>query len=193
MGQESVAFTLRPAVPGDAVALAPLAAQTFLDGWADVIGTDVARAYVSESLSAERLAAEMADPSQFIVLAVGADGVMLGYAKLDGRRTPPECVVGLPSPALLQRLYVGRESRGAGVADALLVAVEAEAARRGFRSLYLETDPRNGRAWRFYERRGFLQCGRVVYPLPGGSNGNVRVLVRALQGKERLAGDDGRR
>lgn len=181
MGQESVAaaFTVRPAVSGDVGELAPLAARTFLDGWAEVIGEDVARAYVAESLSAERLAVEIADPSQFVVLAVDVEGGMLGYAKLDRRRTPPECVTA-PAPALLQRLYVGRESRGAGVADALLSACEAEAARCGFRSLFLETDPRNERAWRFYERRGFVECGRVVYPLPGGSNGNVRVLVRAI-------------
>jgi len=172
-------FSIRAAVPDDATALASLAAQTFFDGWAEVIGADTARAYIAESLSVERLSAEIADSSQCVVLAVDAEGRIAGYAKLHGRRTPPECVT-LPAPVLLQRLYVRAEFRGAGIADALLAAIEAEAVRRGFRSLFLETDPRNGRAWRFYQRRGFVECGRVVYPLPGGSNGNVRVLARAI-------------
>lgn len=173
-------IVLRTGMPPDAIALAPLAAETFQETWTPVIGPELAQAYATEHLTAERLAAEMADPENWYNLAVDeATGKIAGYVRLDAVKAGPEY---LPdgTPMCLQRLYVAAEYRGAGIADLLLDACEAEAGRRGGDALWLETDPTNERAWRFYLKRGFVEVGYTVYQLPGGYNDNVRVLVRPL-------------
>jgi ribosomal protein S18 acetylase RimI-like enzyme len=63
--------------------------------------------------------------------------------------------------ARLYSLVVAPRHRGTGAADALLADAEAEAARRGARVLRLEVRDDNGRAIRFYARRGYRQIGAV--------------------------------
>ncbi|WP_229075663.1 GNAT family N-acetyltransferase [Actinoplanes sp. DH11] len=59
--------------------------------------------------------------------------------------------------AELKRMYVTPESRGSGVATALLRALEDAAARRGWTILRLETGPAQPDAMRFYEREGYRE------------------------------------
>ena len=183
--------TLRRASPQDADALALLAAQTFRDGWAAIITPPVADAYVTEAFAVERLAAEIADPLGSIVVAVDAAGSLVGYARLaSAAKATPDCITG-PQPILLQRLYVAAEYRGQGVADALLINCTAEALRRGGKSLWLEADVRNERAWRYYLRRGFVDVGGTVYQLPGAVNDRIRVLQKHIVPSVRLGtGED---
>jgi putative acetyltransferase len=61
--------------------------------------------------------------------------------------------------AELKRMYVRRESRGSGVAEAILERLTNEAVSAGMRLLRLETGIRQERAIRFYERCGFRVCG----------------------------------
>jgi ribosomal protein S18 acetylase RimI-like enzyme len=173
---------VRPGNVADAPALAPLAARTFRDGWEPVIGAEAVSGYVAAYLTAERFAEELADPGNWFGVAADADtGALAGYARLDAAKPAPDCLADIAGrPLCLQRLYVAAEHRGAGVADLLLAATEAEAVRRGGDALWLEADPRNERAWRFYLRRGFVEKGRVVYHYPGGYNDNVRVLLRPV-------------
>lgn len=55
----------------------------------------------------------------------------------------------------VRRMYVVREERHAGVAQAILRAIEAHAGAQGFRLLRLETGNRQEPAIRLYERFGF--------------------------------------
>jgi len=173
--------TIRIANRGDAVALASLATQTFQEGWAAVIGEEAAHAYSKAYLNADRLAAEIAAiDAHYFALAVGPeDNTLLGYTKLALSASPPECVTG-EHPVLLQRLYIATAGRGTGIADQLLQAAEAEALRRGYHTLYLECDPRNERATRFYMRRGFEVMGMGIYYLPTGVNDNIQIMMRPI-------------
>ncbi|MBC8103177.1 MAG: GNAT family N-acetyltransferase [Cytophagales bacterium] len=173
-------FSLRPAVPADAAALAPLAARTFLDGWASVITPPVAAAYVAQAFTPSQLAAEIEDPASCLLVAENEQSQLIGYARLAvGVKVAPSFVTG-PRPLLLQRLYVASEARGKGVADALLETLGREALRRGGETLWLDADPRNERAWRFYLRRGFVDVGGAVYALPGAVNDRVRVMQKPI-------------
>jgi GNAT superfamily N-acetyltransferase len=60
----------------------------------------------------------------------------------------------------LKRMYVTPETRGLGVGQALLVALEAEARRLGLARLVLETGVRQARALSLYERNGFARIAR---------------------------------
>ena len=61
--------------------------------------------------------------------------------------------------ATLAHLYVDRASRGAGIGTQLLEALAREAAGRGVRALWVETQNVNVPAIRFYRARGFELCG----------------------------------
>ena len=185
-----MSVTLRRAMPQDADALSLLAAQTFRDGWAAIITSPIADAYIEEAFTVDQIATEIADPLGYIVVAVDAAGALVGYARLaSAAKATPDCVTG-PQPVLLQRLYVATDFRGQGVADALLVDCTAEALRRGARSFWLETDERNERAWRYYLRRGFADVGGTVYQLPGAVNDRIRVLQKNIVPAVRLATAD---
>lgn len=183
---EITPVTIRKALAQDADLLAPVAAQTFRDGWANIITPLVAEAYIAEALSASRLAEEITDPAHYLAVAVDAAGAIVGYAKLVRGRAAPAFVTG-DAPVLLQRMYVAAEYRGAGVADDLLTHCIREALRRGADTLYLETDPRNDRAWRFYVKRGYKDVGGASYALPGAVNDQVRVLEKRIRPTIRAA------
>ena len=63
----------------------------------------------------------------------------------------------------VKRMYVVPERRGSGVSIALLRILEAEARRRGWNRLVLETGPAQPDAMRFYEREGFLPIPNFGY------------------------------
>jgi ribosomal protein S18 acetylase RimI-like enzyme len=175
-----VPVTLRQALPGDVTALSRLASQTFRDGWAALITAPIADAYVAEAFTEEKLAQEIADPGSYVVLAVDAQQALVGYAKLATAAKPaPDFVTG-SRPMLLQRLYVTSAYQGLGIADQLLNEIVREALQRGGSTLWLETEPGNARAWRFYEKRGYVDVGSTVYPLPGGVNDRIRVLQKRI-------------
>jgi ribosomal protein S18 acetylase RimI-like enzyme len=172
--------TLRQAKGEDAVALSRLAAETFRDGWAALITHAIAEAYVAEAFTVEKVAEDIADPTSYVVLAVDAGGTLVGYARVaTAAKAVPDCVTG-PQPVLLQRLYVTSAYQGQGVADLLLADCVREALLRGGETLWLETEPGNRRAWRFYEKRGFVDVGSNVYALPGGVNDRIRVLQKRI-------------
>ena len=76
------------------------------------------------------------------------------------------CVVMRPLPNLgpdaceVKRLYVRTSQRGAGIAAALMDALEAFVRQRGYRFVYLDTFDALAAAVRFYERRGYERIAR---------------------------------
>ena len=107
---------IRIAGPADAVPLAALAEKTFRDTFAaDNTPADM-DAYVRDSLSLDRIRAELADGQSVVLLAfVGGAEKPIGYAMLR-KRTPPPCVPG-PNPVALQRLYVDQRAMGRGASS----------------------------------------------------------------------------
>jgi putative acetyltransferase len=60
--------------------------------------------------------------------------------------------------AEIKRMYVRKEARGQGIADAIIARLIAEARDAGLSLLRLETGTRQLAAMRFYERCGFQTC-----------------------------------
>jgi putative acetyltransferase len=94
--------------------------------------------------------ASLADPNVRLFVA-RRDGVAIGIAALvlgpAGSERPE---------AELKRMFVAPEARGAGVATALLDAIEATAVELGVTRLVLETGPRQPEAVALYEKHGYV-------------------------------------
>lgn len=76
-------------------------------------------------------------------------------------------------------VYVSPAARGSGAADALFEAIEAHARKVGVEQLHLGVGEANGRARRFYARRGFEPYGleREAVKMPDGYVDEVLMVL----------------
>jgi ribosomal protein S18 acetylase RimI-like enzyme len=93
----------------------------------------------------------------------------VGFAAVDGTRWVGTMrAIVEDARAVLQSVFVAPSHRGrpAGVADALLDAIENWVATQGFAELFLDVHADNARAQALYRRRGYAFTGsRKPYPL----------------------------
>ena len=82
----------------------------------------------------------------------GEDVVVFLVARAGGALRPLGAGV-----AELKRMYVVPEWRGRGVSVRILAGLERQAVERGWRTLRLETGPKQPEAVRFYERSGYVR------------------------------------
>jgi ribosomal protein S18 acetylase RimI-like enzyme len=156
--------------------LAEFAARAFRDAFGpDNTAEDMAL-HLERSYGVPQQTAELTDPDVSTLLAE-AEGRVVGYAQLRGGKRPP-CVEG-PSAIELWRFYVDRVFHGAGIAQALMQAVRAEAARRKAETLWLAVWERNERAKAFYRKCGFLDVGVQVFIL-GTDQQQDRVMAQPV-------------
>ncbi len=105
-----------------------------------------------------------------VVVAMDS-GVVVGWASLN--RFNPRAAYDHVADI---SVFVGRESRGRGVGDALLTALEARARAIGYHKMVLAAFPTNAPGMRLYERHGFVTVG--VYREQGMLDGRwVDVVV----------------
>lgn len=131
---DTAPVTIRPAVRGDAGALARLHAASFDTGWRELSFT----AYHD-------------DPSCLALVAhtPGDDGSILGFVIARS--------AGVEADVLA--LSVAREARCRGVGRALMAAVCAGLAENGVQMLFLEVGAQNHAASALYRAIGFKQAG----------------------------------
>jgi GNAT superfamily N-acetyltransferase len=159
-------FTLRPATPGDAGAIALI----WHDGWRDGhLG------HVPDALHEHRRPAHFASrvPPRIPHTTVATiEGAVVGFVTVHGDE--------------VEQVYVSADARGAGVADALLAAAERRIAEHSG-SAWLAVVAGNARARRFYERNGWRDAGGFDYPaeIPQGT-----LLVPARRYEKRVGRDD---
>jgi phosphinothricin acetyltransferase len=89
-----------------------------------------------------------------VLLATDPAGVAVGWASLN--RFNPRAVYDHVADL---SLYVARESRGHGVGDALMAALEARARAGGYHKMVLAALPTNAPGMALYERQGFATVG----------------------------------
>jgi len=170
-------IALRPAGSGDALLLATLGAQVFLETYAPRGLTASLAREVQEHFAASVLARELASPDKRFTLAE-REGHAVGFVQTCVRRP---CPVAAPQPATLelQRLYVLRSAIGQGVGKALLRHAEQAAANAGQRSLWLSAWVGNAHALQFYALQGYADAGTLDYVFEGQRFEN-RVFVKSF-------------
>ena len=171
-----MSVAIRTGAPGDAAALAEIAARTFRDTFAADNRPEDLALHIASSYGAAQQERELRDPAITTLLAE-VDGVLAGFAQV--REGPvPACVDG-DAPVELWRFYVAHEWHGRGIAQSMMRAVEAEAARRGGRTLWLGVWERNERAKAFYTKSGFVDVGSHVF-MVGTDPQTDRIMARPL-------------
>lgn len=132
----------------DAPGAAPTLTRWFVAEWGPWYGPDG-----PGDAEADLAACRGRDALPICLVALDGDGAVLGTAALRSESAGSALA---PGP-WLAALLVGRDHRGTGVARALVAAIEAEAHRLGFESLYTSTDAGGQRL----TRRGWRAVGRT--------------------------------
>jgi putative acetyltransferase len=88
-------------------------------------------------------------PNVLFVLARDEQGIAHGCG----------AILFLPEYAELKRMYVRPQSRGRGVADAIVAFLELQAEGRGYDMVRLETGIKQAEALSFYQRLGYARRG----------------------------------
>jgi len=153
---------VREAVPGDAPALATLAALTFPLACPPSTTPAGRAGFIAAHLSPERFAEYLADPARHLLLAPGPDGRPLGYTMLAlGEPSDEEAAAAIAlRPAVeLSKCYVHPVHHGTGVAAALMAASLEAARDAGATGIWLGVNRHNLRAQAFYAKSGFAVVG----------------------------------
>jgi len=136
---------VRAAQPNEIDQLARLWHDAWQDAHASIVPAELTRLRTLESFK-QRLEAAFSD-----LRVVGPVGAPVGL-----------CVV---KDDELYQLFVSAQSRGAGVAAALIADAEARLSARGVGTAWLACAIGNNRAARFYEKCGWRRAGVVVSQL----------------------------
>lgn len=164
-GQDlSAGLELRPGTPEDAADVARIWHESWGDGHLGHVPDALVAVRTRESFDT-RAAQRVADTT---VATVG--GQVAGFVMVADDE--------------VEQVYVSRDHRGAGVADALLAEAERQVAANGHARAWLAVVDGNARARRFYERNGWHSEGLFDYaaatadgPLPVPSHRYVKDLL----------------
>lgn len=164
-------FTVRPAAPADAPAIAHVHVTSWRETYAGLMPEDFLTR-MTDSAARERRAAnwlrDAADPAQ-VVLVAEQTGQVVAFASAGPPRDHPGV------DAELFTLYALRAAQGRGVGRALLAALARELAARGQRSLALWVlDVNPTRQW--YMRQGGREQGEKMQAIPGGELRELRLV-----------------
>ena len=178
---------LRPATAADVDRLTTFAARVFRDTYVSTCRPQDVDAHIAKYLTADAVAATLADPRVAVTLAELADGTVVGYVQLraDGLPEPNSRLdPGLfpPDARTLEvgRLYVDPAFHGQGIAHALMSHAREEAARRGA-LLWLGVFKSNPRAVAFYRKIGMTPAGTQTFVM-GDDPQEDWVMVDAAPG-----------
>ena len=126
----------------------PTLARWFVEEWAPYYGPDGPGA-AEEDL----VACYNRDKIPIALVAFDAESNVIGTAALKSESVGSEPGQG----PWLAAFLVGRDHRGKGVGTALVEAIEKEACRLGFQTIYTSTDAAEG----IYRRRGWQALNQV--------------------------------
>jgi ribosomal protein S18 acetylase RimI-like enzyme len=156
-----VSFTLRPARPADAPALAQLSREAFVAAFGHLYREEDLAAFLAEHKTIERYEQVMADSGTRIQIAE-AEGTLAGYCQL---RRPSHFASesDASNPIELQQLYTAPGMTGRGIGAALMAWALESAQKLGCDAVQLSVWSGNFGAQRFYQRYGFAKTADTEF------------------------------
>ena len=159
-------YTLRPATPADAPALAQLGTAAFTASFGHLYRREDLAAFLAQAYSEPALARELANPARLFQVAEQAkteqEGTLLAWCKIS-------LTCGFPDHARgrrvmeLKQLYTAPNATGTGLGAALMDWAMGEFAARGADEVQLSVWSGNTGAQRFYARYGFAKVADVTF------------------------------
>jgi diamine N-acetyltransferase len=163
------------ASPSDAVTIAALATQVFLDTYATSgVRPDLAREAFHE-YSEQAFSERLNDPKRNFLCAMQS-GALVGFAELLIPAVSP--VPGITG-AQLVRLYVQPRAQRGGIGKVLVQDSERTAAAFGAQAIWLTAWEGNANALAFYPKMGYADVGATTYSFEDRTYGN-RVFAKRL-------------
>lgn len=151
---------IRRAGPQDAAQLADIGRRTFVETFGHLYPPADLAAFLAQSHSIHRWAADIADPRKATWLVVDGDEV-LGYAHA-GPCILPHPEVGDASGEL-KMLYLLASHQNGGLGARLFAAALDWLETENYRDLWIGVWSENRGAQRFYARHGFQQVGEYGF------------------------------
>lgn len=158
------ALTFRDARENDAVDVAEIGRDTFIETFGHLYPPHDLRAYLDEAFAIETIRSEIRDPEIEIRMAFAGRRVV-AYTKIGPCKLPID--TGDKPTLELHRIYVYRVQQGVGVGRILLNWAIERARQRGAEQLFLGVFSKNERAIAVYENRGFEKVGEYKFPVGG--------------------------
>ena len=169
-------ISYRNGTSADAICVAILATQVFLDTYAiDGIRPDIAREALL-NYSPDAFASRLADVSKSFILAENAEH-LLGFAEIAYGR--PCCISINASSVELIRLYIQKPFQRLGIGRSLLRKAEEIAIERDSTSLWFTVWAGNNNAMDFYRSQGYSDIGASTYQIESREYEN-RVFVKSV-------------
>jgi diamine N-acetyltransferase len=173
-------FSIRPATPDDALALANAASAFFRDTFGAANRPEDMEEYLAHAFSEMRQRAELAESSTRVLIATASDAAIAGYVHLRlGAPPPAGSSATAGQSAEIARFYADRRWHGRGLGAALMDAAVATATQWGAELLWLAVWEQNPRAIAFYAKHGFVDVGEQYFQL-GSDRQHDRVMARRL-------------
>lgn len=144
----------------DALALAALAEQTFIETYASQNDPEQIRVHCAHNFGIAQQSTEIADPDYAVILAF-LDQTLVGFAQVVKKPAPPS--VDADNAVALYRYYVTQAWHGKGIAQPLLAQAEQAARSFGADYLWLGMWEHNARALAYYQKVGFQHVGWMDY------------------------------
>jgi len=154
---------IRRATPGDAMALAALARDTFVETFGHLYRPEDLAAFLAKSQSVAAYAPLLQDPRVAVWVAEDADGTLVGFLNAGPCKLPlPERE---PNAGEIRQLYLRSSAQGGGLGTRLLVLGLEWLAAQGHFPLYVGVWSGNSGAQRLYGRFGFAKIGEYDFPV----------------------------
>lgn len=166
---EAQQIAIRDAAAQDALCIAVLGMQVFLDTYATEGIRDSIAQEALDSFSPDNMSKIIEKSDTFIIVAE-VEGHLVGFAQV--AMGTAHDLISHPNTSELQRLYVQERFTGRGVGYKLLKEAERYACLGGASLLWATVWIGNNRALTFYPRQGYQHLGSPSYTFQNETHGN---------------------
>jgi len=169
-------ITIRKANPADALLLAGIGKQTFLESHGHSAPAADIESYVSKTYAMQTVAEELNDPGNIFHLLYDEDRA-IGYTKIIFNRPHP--LINASAVTKLERIYLLEEFHDRKLGLTLLEFIVSLSRRENQQGIWLYTWIKNLRAIKFYEKNGFTIIGKTDFELSANHSNPNHVMFLA--------------